>query len=168
MVRLPIWTEANALRSTLPAPEAVALQSLRGRILIVDDEAPLRFVMQRLLVDHDVVSASSGQGGVGNLEQDRAFDLIVCDLMMPDVTGMDVHQWLVSHDPVLAARTVFITGGAFGPVAADYLSDVGNLKLEKPFSNNEFRDVVSGRIRAAKSEPPTRPDIPLSKRGDRS
>jgi hypothetical protein len=80
---------------------------------------------------------------------------------------MDVHHWLVEHDPVLAARVVFITGGAFGPVAAGYLNDTGNLKFEKPFARSEFQDMVSGRIRAAKSEPPTRLDIPV-KREDRS
>ncbi|MEI9949836.1 MAG: ATP-binding protein [Pseudomonadota bacterium] len=168
VVRLPIWTEAAALRSAPTAAETAALQAVRGRVLIVDDEAPLRIVMQRLLVAHDVVSAASGKEALAILEQDRTFDLILCDLMMPGVTGMDVHQWLVSHDPVLAARMVFITGGAFGPVAAEYLTDAGNLKLEKPFGKNEFRELVSGRIRAAKSEPPTRLDIPVSKRGDRS
>ncbi len=164
VVRLPAWTEAAALQSTPPVAKAVAPQNVRGRVLIVDDEAPLRLVMQRLLVAHDVVSASSGTEALTLLEQDRAFDLILCDLMMPGVTGMDVHQWLVQHDPVLAARMVFITGGAFGPTAADYLSDAGNLKLEKPFNKEEFRDIVSGRIRAAKSEPPTRLDIPIRKR----
>ena len=167
VVRLPIWTEAAALRSVAPIAGPDALADLHGRILIIDDEAPLRVVMQRLLVAHEVVSASSGKDALEILEHDRAFDLILCDLMMPGVTGMDVHHWLVEHDPVLAARVVFVTGGAFGPVAADYLSETGNLKLEKPFGSAEFRDMVSGRIRAAKSEPPTRLDIPISKRGER-
>jgi len=167
LVRLPIWTEAAALRSVAPIAGPDALADLHGRILIIDDEAPLRVVMQRLLVAHEVVSASSGKDALEILEHDRAFDLILCDLMMPGVTGMDVHHWLVEHDPVLAARVVFVTGGAFGPVAADYLNETGNLKLEKPFGTDEFRDLVSGRIRAAKSEPPTRLDIPISKRGER-
>ena len=165
VVRLPKWTDAAALRSAAPAAETVALASLHGRVLIIDDEAPLRVVMQRLLLAHEVVSAASGKEALAILEQDRAFDLILCDLMMPGVTGMDVHHWLVEHDPVLAARVVFITGGAFGPIAADYLSDAGNLKLEKPFARDEFEDMVSGRIRAAKSEPPTRLDIPDKTRG---
>jgi len=164
VVRLPRWTDATALRSAPPA-ETVALVSLHGRILIIDDEAPLRVVMQRLLVAHEVVSAASGQEALAILKQDRAFDLILCDLMMPGVTGMDVHHWLVEHDPVLAARVVFITGGAFGPVAADYVSDAGNLKFEKPFARDEFEDMVSGRIRAVKSEPPTRLDIPVKREG---
>ena len=102
------------------------------------------------------------------LQHDRSFDLILCDLMMPGVTGMDVHHWLVARDPTLAARLVFITGGAFGPAAAEYLSGAGNLKLEKPFSTSEFKNVVSDRIRAARSEPPTRLDIPIPKQGSQS
>jgi PAS domain S-box-containing protein len=167
VVRLPRWTEAAALRSVGETPAPVALANLHGRVLIVDDEAPLRVVMQRLLTAHEVVSAASGKEALEILEQDRAFDLILCDLMMPGVTGMDVHHWLIEHDPVLAARVVFVTGGAFGPVAADYLSDAGNLKLQKPFGRDEFQDIVASRIRAAKSEPPTRLDIPIGRK-DRS
>lgn len=168
VVRLPIWTEAAALRSQPPATETVAQKDLHGRILIVDDEVALQLVMRRLLVAHEVVSVSSGNEALAILEHDRAFDLILCDLMMPGVTGMDVHHWLVEHDPVLAARVVFITGGGFGPVAAEYLQETGNLKLEKPFGKDEFTELVSDRIRAAKSEPPTRLDIPISRRTDRS
>src|SRR6478736_5957445 len=167
VVRLPVWSEAAELRSTQHLPESL-LANMRGRVLIVDDEAPLRLVMERLLIAHEVVSASSGDEALAILQHDRSFDLILCDLMMPKVTGMDVHHWLVVHDPALAARLVFITGGAFGPVAAEYLSDVGNLKLEKPFTSSEFKDVVSDRIRAAKSEPPTRIDIPIRRRGEPS
>ncbi|MEI9938270.1 MAG: ATP-binding protein [Pseudomonadota bacterium] len=168
VVRLPIWIDAAASHPDPSAFEAAVQQNPRGRVLIVDDEAPLRLVMQRLLTAHDVVSVSSGKEALAILEQDRAFDLILCDLMMPGVTGMDVHHWLVTHDPVLAARIVFITGGAFGPVASDYLSGAGNLKLEKPFGKDEFRALVRGRIRAVRSsEPPTRLDIPVSKRGER-
>jgi two-component system, cell cycle sensor histidine kinase and response regulator CckA len=160
IVRLPAYSELAVVRSTLAPSETEALPNLRGRILIVDDEAQLRGVMQRLLVAHDVVTATSGKEALSILEHDRAFDLILCDLMMPEVTGMDVHRWLVLRDPTLAARLVFITGGVFGPVAAEYLHDAGNLKLDKPFSNERFKDVVSRRIRAARSEPPRGLDVP--------
>lgn len=165
VVRLPAWTEAAQLRSTPRSVEPVAVD-LCGRILVVDDEPALRLVMKRMLSAHEVVSAASGQEALAILQHDRAFDLILCDLMMPGVTGMDVHHWLASHDPVLAARLVFMTGGAFGPVAAEYLRDAGNLKLEKPFNNSEFKEVVSNRIRASQSEPPTRRDIPVSRPGE--
>ena len=158
VVRLPAWTEAAAPQAP-PVSQRSVLPSVRGRILIIDDEAPLRVVMQRLLNAHDVVSAASGKEAMAILERDQAFDLILCDLMMPEVTGIDVHHWLMARDPGLAERIVFVTGGVFGAVAAEYLSDTGNLKIEKPFDNSEFKDVVSERIRAAKSEPPTRLDI---------
>jgi CheY-like chemotaxis protein len=77
----------------------VGSPGLRGRVLVVDDETPLRHLMQRLLVGHDVVSAASGQDALAILEQDHAFDVILCDMMMPGVTGMDVHRWLVSRHP---------------------------------------------------------------------
>jgi len=166
VVRLPVWTEAAELRSAQPPSES-ALANMRGRVLIIDDEAPLRLVMERLLVAHVVVSASSGDEALAILQHDRSFDLILCDLMMPEVTGMDVHHWLVLHDPALAARLVFITGGASGPLAAEYLNGAGNLKLEKPFTSSEFKDVVSDRIRAAKSEPPTRVDIPIRRQAEK-
>jgi two-component system, cell cycle sensor histidine kinase and response regulator CckA len=166
IVRLPVWTEAAELRSAQHPP--ASLPNLRGRVLIIDDEAPLRLVMEHLLIAHEVVSASSGDEALAILQHDRAFDLISCDLMMPEVTGMDVHHWLVAHDPALAARLVFITGGAFGPMATEYLNDAGNLKLEKPFTSGEFKDVVSERIRAAKSEPPTRLDIPVRRPGEQA
>jgi len=165
VVRLPVWTEAAQLRSTQRPSDSATLEILHGRVLIIDDEAPLRLAMERLLIAHEVVSASSGNEALAILQHDRSFDLILCDLMMPEVTGMDVHHWLLARDPALAARLVFITGGAFGPAAAEYLSDAGNLKLQKPFTNSEFKEVVSERIRAAKSEPPTRLDIPIPKQG---
>jgi PAS domain S-box-containing protein len=152
VVSLPAWSESAASSSVVPNSGVVTQGNVHGRILIVDDEAPLRVVMQRLLVSHDVVSAASGTEALAILEHDRAFDLILCDLMMPGVTGMDVHHWLAEREPVLAGRVVFVTGGAFGPVAAEYLSRAGNLKLEKPFGNDEFRALVSARIRAARSE----------------
>jgi CheY-like chemotaxis protein len=169
VVRLPIWTEAAGLRSATPPQdsETTVQAGLHGRILIVDDEAPLRLVMMRLLVGHDVVSVATGREALVILEQDRAFDLILCDLMMPGVTGMDVHQWLVEYDPMLAARLVFITGGAFGPVALEYLNACSNCKLEKPFTKDEFQGVVTDRIRAVKSEPPTRFDSPILNQGER-
>jgi FixJ family two-component response regulator len=52
--------------------------------------------------------------------------------MMPEMTGMDLHKWLSAHHPVLARRVVFISGGAFTPKASEYLTQVGNLRLEKP------------------------------------
>jgi len=166
VIRLPVWTDGNSPRSALPPVSSDAPAAIHGRILIIDDEAPVRAVMRRLLATHDVVTVSSGNEAVAILEHDRSFDLILCDLMMPGMTGVDVHHWLVIHDPVLAARLVFVTGGAFGPVAAEYVRQAGNPKLQKPFDNDAFKDVVMATIRVSRSEPPTRLDIPVRKPRD--
>jgi len=167
VVGLPVWTEPAAPGGGPRPSDAEPPSAVHGRVLIIDDEAPVRSIMRRLLGTHEVVAASSGKEALAILEQDRTFDLILCDLMMPGVTGMDVHHWLVSHDPVLAARLVFVTGGVFGSVASEYVKHAGNLKLEKPFDHLEFKEVVSAHIRVAQSEPPTPLDIPVRKPGER-
>jgi FixJ family two-component response regulator len=77
--------------------------------------------------------------------------------MMPGMTGMDLHKWLLSRNPVLAEHLLFVTGGVFGPVAQEYLAESGVMKIDKPFDNDTFVNVVCERIRIIKSEPPPSP-----------
>ena len=76
------------------------------------------------------------------LTGDMLFDGIVCDLMMPDVTGMDLHAWLVEHQPDLADRMLFITGGAFTPRARQFLASVNNPCFEKPPDTARLMDCL--------------------------
>jgi CheY-like chemotaxis protein len=152
VVRLPATGEALAVRPSEPSFDAPTAPALHGRILVVDDEAPLRKMMKRLLVGHDVVQAASAKEAQALLERDHQFDVILCDVMMPDMTGLELHKWLKECYPFLAERVVFITGGAFGPVAAEYLVDFGNLRISKPFESRTFVRLVSERVRAAKRQ----------------
>ena len=81
------------------------------------------------------------------LSVDQAFDVIVCDLMMPEVSGMDLHVWLTEHHADLAKQLIFVTGGAFSPKARAYLKKVDNLRLEKPFDVGNFKKTVSELVR---------------------
>jgi PAS domain S-box-containing protein len=157
VVRLPVAVQpaaqTRAYRS-VPPENPGGQPVLRGRVLVVDDEPLLVKLMTRLLAGHEVVSVSSGEAAQARLQHDHDFDLILCDLMMPNLTGIDVHRWLTEFNPALAARVVFTSGGAFGKVAKRYLSDSGVLKLEKPFDRDLFKSVVAERIQAAKSGPP--------------
>jgi nitrogen-specific signal transduction histidine kinase/ActR/RegA family two-component response regulator len=111
-----------------------------GRLLIVDDEAHVGEAMARMLEsDHVSVVATSGQEAMQILEEDTRFDAIISDLMMPDITGMDLHDWLVERHPFLARRMLFITGGAFTPRAKEFLNRVKNPRLEKPFDPHSLR-----------------------------
>jgi CheY-like chemotaxis protein len=122
-----------------------------GRVLVVDDEAGIRAAMARMLRGHDVVQAASGAAAKEILQTDQSFDLILCDMMMPEVSGMDLHQWLAANHPTLAKQFIFMTGGAFTPRARDYLGKVDNLRLAKPFDVANFKKIVNEFVRSAKS-----------------
>jgi PAS domain S-box-containing protein len=121
----------------------------RGRILVIDDETEIRKAMTLMLGKaHDIVLASSGLEAQDTLERDDAFDLILCDLMMPTMSGMDLHEWLVREKPDAARRVVFITGGLFTQRARTYLESVENIHVEKPFDAPAFKALVSKLIAA--------------------
>lgn len=125
-------------------PPAIAPTLRRGRILVVDDELPIRNMMRRLLGSaHEVVVVDSGEAARALLLEDPAFDVVLCDLMMPEMTGMELHAWMVKESPDLARRVIFVSGGAFTPNASIYLQKVPNLKLEKPFDAEELRSAVA-------------------------
>ncbi len=121
----------------------------RSRVLIVDDEPLIGTTLRVLLGDeHEIVLANSGGEACTLLESDVAFDAILCDLMMPGVSGMELHEWLCERDPALAARMVFMTGGVFTDEARSFLARVDNPRMEKPFDHDELtvilRSVAAG------------------------
>ncbi len=134
-----------------------------GRVLVLDDDPEICQVLKRLLGrTHDVVTADSGVEGRKILEQDQSFDVILCDLMMPDLTGMELHEWLSADYPALSRRMVFLTGGIFTRRAAEYLSSVSNLQVQKPFDSVELPRLVTDLVKSAtggksRVRPPTHP-----------
>jgi CheY-like chemotaxis protein len=153
VVRLPRLPDG--WRPSLPPPDAAPLAPrphARGRVLVVDDEEGIRSSIVRMLGDnHEVVTVASGLAARELLEHDRRFDVVYCDLMMPSLSGMELHAWLTGTDPELAERVVFITGGAFTPGAADYLALVGNLRVEKPLDVAAFRRLTGELVLAARA-----------------
>jgi two-component system NtrC family sensor kinase len=153
VVRLPIHRASPQSEEAVGArqQEGPAPSVVRGRVLVVDDEDGVRSTLTRMLrQDHEVVAARSGMEAKSLLEEDRRFDLILCDLMMPEMSGMDLHAWLGQTAPSLASRVVFVTGGAFTPRASEYLAKAGNLRLEKPFDPVGLRTLASRLVAAAK------------------
>lgn len=112
------------------------------RVLLVDDEPLVRRSMARLLQDFDVTTAASGRQAI-ELLSGQTFDVIVCDLMMGDLTGMDVYEAVARRAPALRQRVVFITGGAFTEGARAFLQSIGNRTLKKPVSRKELHAAIS-------------------------
>jgi two-component system, cell cycle sensor histidine kinase and response regulator CckA len=120
---------------TVPPPSISAIRrAARGKlsILVVDDEPVIARLIQKALVDHDVTTAHDGREAVA-LMGEHAYDVILCDLIMPEMTGMDVYRAALQRAKPMNDRIVFMTGGAFTQRARDFLQSVPNLRIEKPF-----------------------------------
>jgi signal transduction histidine kinase/CheY-like chemotaxis protein len=125
-----------------PRPDP-AVPSERRRILIVDDDRPVAAALALELADHDVVVAESGREALEILRHDKDFDVILCDLMMPEISGMDVHEALRLVDPSLLDRVVLMTGGAFTARARQFLTEVDTPLIEKPFHPGQLHAMVN-------------------------
>jgi CheY-like chemotaxis protein len=119
-----------------------------GRVLVIDDEAAVGRTIQRLLGEqYEVTVLTAGLEAIDLLVIQKAeFDLILCDLTMPDVTGMDVYTRSVQARADISQRFVFMTGGTFSPRARDFLDQVPNERLDKPFDLQTVRNLARSRV----------------------
>jgi PAS domain S-box-containing protein len=141
-VLLPVAPQ-EAAPVAAPADTASSAE-LRGRILVVDDEPSLLRAIQRILEDddHDVVAVDSAVTALTMIERGDRFDLIISDLMMPTMTGVDFYQALLGRSPALAGTMIFISGGAITAKVNAFLLSIPNLQMEKPFKAAQLRDIV--------------------------
>ena len=127
-----------------PTPPPVASdESHRRTILIVDDEALFASSLRRLLAhEHAVTVTTSGRDALARLSAGERYDVILCDLMMPELTGAELHAALLELDPEQARRMIFITGGAFTAASQAFLDRVPNPCFEKPCDLAQLRAAV--------------------------
>ena len=129
-----------------PPPDA-ATSARRGRVLVVDDEPAVGSAVRRTLArEHDVRVLSSAVEALDLFRAGERFDVIVCDLMMPKMSGMELHAELARIAPDQARRMVLLTGGAFTPSAQQFLDRVPNARVEKPFEAASLRVLVRGLV----------------------
>ncbi|HLG18695.1 MAG TPA: response regulator [Bdellovibrionota bacterium] len=136
------------LEATLPpiASDAASI-SRRGRILVIDDEKIVCSAVERTLaVDHIVETVQTAQEALDQISAGERFDVILCDLMMPKMTGMELYEEVLRFSKDQADRMIFLTGGAFTPRARDFLVRVNNQRVEKPFDPKNLRSIVSDRL----------------------
>ncbi|MBI2378151.1 MAG: response regulator [Deltaproteobacteria bacterium] len=120
----------------------------RARILVIDDEARIAKAIRRTLEsEHDVIACVSAAQAMEHIRSDGPFDVILCDLMMPQTTGMELHAELRTLNPAVAERMIFLTGGAFTPAARAFLDRVPNQRVEKPFDAQHLRALINDRVR---------------------
>ena len=130
--------------------------AVRARVLVIDDE-PLvrRAIVRSLEKEHDVISVATAAEALARLQAGEWFDLILCDLMMPEMTGMDMAARLKERLPKLFGRLVFLSGGAFTPESAEFLRSIGTRFVEKPFLPDELSRRVAELLITVRQEPTT-------------
>jgi signal transduction histidine kinase len=126
------------------------VEGVRPSVLIIDDDLQVTTGLARVLeVDADVEVALGGRAGLERLAREPAPDAIVCDLMMPEVSGLDVASALSARGESWLARTLFMTGGATTADAAAFVARPDVQVLYKPVTAGELRAAVRERVRAA-------------------
>ncbi|WP_426748844.1 two-component regulator propeller domain-containing protein [Myxococcus faecalis] len=138
-----------------PAESEPVVPQARGRVLVVDDDALVSGAIRRTLSrENDVDVVVSARQALERLSgpEPRHYDVVLCDLMMPEMTGMDLHEALGRAAPAVAERMVFITGGAFTPTARTFLERVENPRVEKPFDPESLRALVRSEVARARRE----------------
>ncbi|HEX7671357.1 MAG TPA: response regulator, partial [Polyangiaceae bacterium] len=129
-------------------PKDTALDpTRRGRILVVDDERLVVRAIERLLSrEHEIVTVVAAKKALALCVAGEKFDVILCDLMMPDMTGMDLHRELLRIAPEQADKMIFLTGGAFTAGARRFLAETAREHLEKPFEPAALRAILQRRL----------------------
>ncbi|MDB4942237.1 MAG: hybrid sensor histidine kinase/response regulator [Labilithrix sp.] len=116
----------------------------RGRVLLVDDEESVLRALTRLLAaDHEVTAVLDPREALARLvERRERYDVVFCDVMMPELSGIELYRRVMAHDRGVAERFVFVTGGTVYEEIRRFLGEVPNERLEKPFSNQELKAVA--------------------------
>ncbi len=144
-VSLPVASDEQPLPVVT---EIAPVIGRRGKILVVDDEMLVLSSLHRVLSkEHDVTTVLKAKDALALCTSGKRFDLILCDLMMPDMTGMDLHRELTSLIPEQAAKMIFLTGGTFTAEGQRFLSETSKEHVEKPFHPANMRAIVQRHLR---------------------
>jgi PAS domain S-box-containing protein len=116
----------------------------RPSLLIIDDERLVGDAIARSLSeDNNVDVVTDAELALSRIREGQRFDVILCDLMMPVMTGMDFYAEVMRIDPKLAGRIVFMTGGTFTSRARAFVENVAISCLEKPLDMGKLRSLLA-------------------------
>ena len=148
-IELPVSGQHLNAPAARAAQQPISLEAFKGlRVLVVEDEPALAVAVSEALVDagFTVDRAGDGEEGLTRLTEAH-YDLIVCDLKMPRIDGMQFYRAMAAATPALARRVIFVTGDVAGTDAERFLEETGCRWLSKPFRLGDLlraaRDTLS-------------------------
>lgn len=131
-----------ASASSVAAPQRTAAR--RARILVVDDEPLVAEAIERVLApEHEVVAVGGARLALERTAEAR-FDLVVCDFLMPEMSGADFWAELGRRDPALAERIILVTGAGEIDEVRNAMGGFEGPIVEKPFTAADLRAAVAG------------------------
>lgn len=133
--------EPPFISESAPPGETRSSAPTRRRVLIIDDDENVARIVRRALGAWDSTIETSSVAALARLREDPTFDLVVCDLLMPEMTGQELFEAISRESPSLAGRFMFLTGGACDDESRRFLESCGRPFLGKPFSLTELRRV---------------------------
>jgi signal transduction histidine kinase len=149
IIELPVAAELLQSRGGPTAQQAISLEAFKGlRVLVVEDEPALAAAVAESLTDAGFVvdRAGDGEEGLTRLTEAR-YDLLICDLKMPRIDGVQFYRAMAAATPALARRVIFVTGDVAGTDAERFLEETGCRWLSKPFRLGDLlraaRDTLS-------------------------
>ncbi len=143
-VTLPAGLLSGEIERT-PAPARSPLLDNRARVLIVDDEPALQELLLTALQEHDVIAVGNAADAL-EAEAKGSFDLILCDVMMPGMNGLELFTHIAERNPGSERRILFLTGGTQNPATSQFLKNIPNYVLRKPFRLAVLREAVQGAL----------------------
>jgi len=122
---------------------------LPGTILVIDDEPSVVRALAALLRrdGYRVATATNGRHALAQL-QEQHYDVIVCDLRMPELDGPAFYAILTRQYPALRQRVIFLTGDTSGEASRTFLTQSGRPWLRKPSPITTIRRAIQDVLRA--------------------
>jgi CheY-like chemotaxis protein len=138
----------SSTSSNPPPRTASGTLPRRARVLVVDDEPLVAESLRLVLSDEFLVSATTyPEQALAQIESGESFDVLLCDVMMPLMNGVELRNRIDAISPDQAARIVFVTGGIVRPDVRALLEGVPNAWLEKPIDLEGLRELIRRRVR---------------------
>jgi len=123
-------------------------------VLVVDDEEAMGILLRRALRGCDVTAMTSAVQALAAISGGARFDLILCDLAMPVMTGLELYEALREAAPTQADAIIFLTGGVISASVDDFLRALPNTRIGKPFELAHLKSVVNARLSAPRGPSP--------------
>jgi signal transduction histidine kinase len=145
---------AGTEHTATPVPPAEVPSEDVFDVLIIDDEIGVARAIARALRPHRITIVERGRDGLALLAEGRHFDLILCDLMMPELSGMDVYDEIARTYPHALVHLAFMSGGAFTERAKKFCATTTLPFLDKPLDVKRIRALLQQHGHAHDDAPP--------------